>query len=98
MDLYYRLAASVGIVIVLYLVCIIIGHFVPKPEGGKDIEKRILPVLEMSCAVCANSVETIIKKLPGVEEAFVNFAANSFVNKFFQVNTIKSSNSRYRFI
>lgn len=43
----------------------------------KEIEKKVLPVLEMSCAVCANNVESTVKALPGVQEAFVNFAANT---------------------
>ena len=43
----------------------------------KDLETIILPVLEMSCAVCANNVENTVKGLPGVEEASVNFAANT---------------------
>ena len=33
----------------------------------KDLETIILPVLEMSCAVCANNVENTVKGLPGVE-------------------------------
>ncbi len=41
------------------------------------MEKRIIPVLEMSCAVCANTVEETIKKLPGVQDAVVNFSANT---------------------
>lgn len=43
----------------------------------KDLDTKILPVLEMSCAVCANNVESTVKKLPGVVEASVNFAANT---------------------
>ena len=43
----------------------------------KDVESKVLPVLEMSCAVCANNVEDTVKALPGVEEASVNFAANT---------------------
>ena len=43
----------------------------------KDVESKVLPVLEMSCAVCANNVEGTVKALPGVEEASVNFAANT---------------------
>ena len=35
----------------------------------KDVESKVLPVLEMSCAVCANNVESTVKALPGVEEA-----------------------------
>ncbi len=41
------------------------------------MEKKIIPVLEMSCAVCANTVEETIKKLPGVQDATVNFSANT---------------------
>lgn len=43
----------------------------------KNREKKIIPVLEMTCAVCANNVEDTVKKLPGVDEATVNFAANT---------------------
>ena len=43
----------------------------------KEIETKTLPVLEMSCAVCANNVEETVKNLPGVEVATVNFAANT---------------------
>ena len=48
----------------------------------KDLETIILPVLEMSCAVCANIVENTVKGLPGVEEASVNFAANTLSVKY----------------
>ena len=48
----------------------------------KDLEPIILPVLEMSCAVCANNVENTVKGLPGVEEASVNFAANTLSVKY----------------
>ena len=37
----------------------------------------MLPVLEMSCAVCANNVENTVRALNGVEKAVVNFAANT---------------------
>lgn len=43
----------------------------------KDIETKVLPVLEMSCAVCANNVESTVQAMPGVEKAVVNFAANT---------------------
>lgn len=43
----------------------------------KEVESKVLPVLEMSCAVCANNVESTVKGLTGVEEASVNFAANT---------------------
>ena len=48
----------------------------------KDLETIILPVLEMSCAVCANNVENTVKGLPGVEEASVKFAANTLSVKY----------------
>ena len=43
----------------------------------REIETKILPVLEMSCAVCAGNVESTVQALPGVEKAAVNFAANT---------------------
>ena len=41
------------------------------------MEKRVIPVLEMSCAVCAATVEKTVRELTGVEEASVNFSANT---------------------
>ena len=41
------------------------------------MEIKIIPVLEMSCAVCAGNVENIVRELHGVEQAHVNFAANT---------------------
>ena len=49
---------------------------------GKEIETRTLPVLDMSCAVCANNVETTVRGLNGVEEATVNFAANTLTVRY----------------
>lgn len=37
--------------------------------------KKIFPILEMTCASCAISVENVIKEQPGVLNAAVNFAA-----------------------
>ena len=48
----------------------------------KDLETAILPVLEMSCAVCANNVENTVKGLPGIDEATVNFAASTLSVKY----------------
>lgn len=48
----------------------------------KEVESKVLPVLEMSCAVCANNVESTVKALQGVEEASVNFAANTLSVKY----------------
>lgn len=38
-------------------------------------EKKIFPVMEMSCAACAARVEKILQDQPGVVEASVNFPA-----------------------
>lgn len=43
----------------------------------RETETKVLPVLEMSCAVCAANVESTVQALPGVEKASVNFAANT---------------------
>ena len=43
----------------------------------RETETKVLPVLEMSCAVCAASVESTVQALPGVEKASVNFAAGT---------------------
>jgi Cu2+-exporting ATPase len=40
----------------------------------KHIIKETFPVLEMSCAACAVSVESMLSSVPGVEGAAVNFA------------------------
>lgn len=41
------------------------------------MEKQVIPVLEMSCAVCAATVEKTVRELAGVDEATVNFSANT---------------------
>ncbi|MDD2436522.1 MAG: heavy metal translocating P-type ATPase [Massilibacteroides sp.] len=38
---------------------------------------KTLPVLDMSCAVCANNVEHIVSDLKGVKNAAVNFATHT---------------------
>lgn len=45
-------------------------------NNGKLV-KQIFPVLEMSCAACAVSVESMLKTVPGVKDAAVNFANQS---------------------
>lgn len=40
-----------------------------------NIQKTIVPVLEMNCAVCANNVESKTRSIPGVLSADVNFAS-----------------------
>lgn len=46
-----------------------------KKETVKSVyKKEIYPVLEMTCAACAVSVESMIKSVDGVKDAGVNFA------------------------
>ncbi len=39
--------------------------------------KFVMPVLGMTCANCAKNIERAVGKLPGVDEALVNFAAET---------------------
>lgn len=41
---------------------------------AEKLTKRTFPVLEMTCAACAVSVESMLKATPGVKDAAVNFA------------------------
>lgn len=43
----------------------------------RETETKVLPVLEMSCAVCAGNVESTVQALSGVEKASVNFVAGT---------------------
>lgn len=43
-------------------------------KTSENISKRSFPVLEMTCAACAVSVESILKHTKGVKEASVNYA------------------------
>ena len=45
----------------------------------RETETKVLPVLEMSCAVCAGNVESTVQALSGVEKASVNFAAGTLM-------------------
>lgn len=47
-----------------------------KPATGK-LKRQTFPVLEMSCAACAASVESSLKAVAGVNDAGVNFANQS---------------------
>lgn len=50
------------------------------PAAGKKdtgLAKETFPVLEMTCAACAISVESMLKSVPGVKDAGVNFANQS---------------------
>lgn len=43
-------------------------------NGAQGISKETFPVLEMTCAACAVSVESMLQSVPGVSNAGVNFA------------------------
>ena len=43
-------------------------------EKTGQIKRESFPVLEMTCAACAVSVESMLKATPGVKDAGVNFA------------------------
>ncbi|SEW42584.1 heavy metal translocating P-type ATPase [Chitinophaga arvensicola] len=47
------------------------------PAHSKNQIKETFPVLEMTCAACAVSVESTLKAVPGVADAGVNFANQS---------------------
>lgn len=46
----------------------------PTPITSASDIKKTYPVLEMSCAACAVSVESMLKHTPGVSDAGVNYA------------------------
>src|SRR5689334_5232014 len=43
----------------------------------EKLTRHTFPVLEMSCAACAVSVESMLKSTPGVKDAVVNYANQS---------------------
>lgn len=47
---------------------------VPNSLDKKSIIRQTFPVLEMTCAACAISIESMLKSVDGVEDAGVNFA------------------------
>ena len=50
---------------------------VQKQKAGDQFIKKTFPVLEMSCAACAVSVESMLKETAGVQDAGVNYANQS---------------------
>ena len=44
--------------------------------------KKTIPVLDMSCAVCAGNVERTVAGLEGVASASVNFSANTITVEY----------------
>ena len=55
----------------------------------RETETKVLPVLEMSCAVCAGNVESTVQALSGVEKASVNFAAGTLTVTYPSVITLE---------
>ncbi len=49
---------------------------------GVTTLKNTYPVLEMSCASCAVSAETVVSSLPGIVEASVNFATGNLIVEY----------------
>ncbi|GAA4321650.1 heavy metal translocating P-type ATPase [Flaviaesturariibacter amylovorans] len=49
-------------------------HTTPVPRTSSGIVKETFPVLEMTCAACAVSVESMLRSVDGVADAGVNFA------------------------
>jgi P-type Cu2+ transporter len=47
---------------------------IDKPSEKNTFVKETFPVLEMTCAACAVSVESMLKSVEGVKDAGVNFA------------------------
>jgi len=62
------------------------------------MDKQILNVQGMSCASCAGQVEKVLKKLDGVEEAAVNFAAGkvavTYDSKVIRLSAVKEAISK----
>jgi len=44
--------------------------------------KKILPIIGMHCASCAINIEFVLKKLPGIKEANVNFASEKLMIEY----------------
>ena len=57
-------------------------------------QKLTLPITGMTCANCAANIERVVKKLEGVAEANVNFAAESAAVSYCicRMSSIKFSN------
>jgi P-type Cu2+ transporter len=53
-----------------------------KTKSGSTHLKQSFPVLEMTCAACAVSVESMLKSTKGVQDASVNFANQTALVEF----------------
>ncbi|MEQ8572538.1 MAG: cation transporter, partial [Fulvivirga sp.] len=58
--------------------------------SNPHIIKKTYPVLHMTCASCANSVESMLNSQDGVEQAAVNFASGT-VNISFDDTKLKAA-------
>lgn len=47
---------------------------IPAKKSNSKYIRETFPVLDMTCAACAVSVESMLKSTPGVKDAAVNFA------------------------
>ncbi|QHV96046.1 heavy metal translocating P-type ATPase [Spirosoma endbachense] len=54
----------------------------PKAKPSASDIKKTFPVLEMTCAACAVSVESMLKHTPGVSDVSVNYANQSALVQF----------------
>ncbi len=63
-------------------------------NGGSEI-KDTLVIDGMSCAACAASIETVLKGVPGIQEAGVNFASEK-LNLRYDPDTIRLSEIKKR--
>src|SRR5687768_16388304 len=61
--------------------------------GSTAIVKETYPVLEMTCAACAISVESMLKSVDGVLQAGVNFANQSVLVEY-DANTVSPETLR----
>ena len=48
-----------------------------KPATSVKLTRQTFPVLEMTCAACAVSVESMLTNTPGIAKAAVNYANQS---------------------
>ncbi|MCK6616345.1 MAG: heavy metal translocating P-type ATPase [Cyclobacteriaceae bacterium] len=54
----------------------------PAKKSGSKVLKQSFPVLEMTCAACAVSVESMLKNTKGVKAASVNYANQTALVEF----------------
>lgn len=60
------------------------------PKANAKYTRETFPVLEMTCAACAVSVESMLKATPGVKDAGVNFANQTAWVEYDETQTKRS--------